>query len=65
MPANPRIQLNLFASTRQPINPDFKSLVRINNGNQTVPTVVIETPSGRIVRTNPSAREVKALLEAA
>jgi hypothetical protein len=33
MPANPRIQLNLFASTRQPINPDFKSLVRINNGN--------------------------------
>lgn len=33
MPANPRIQLNLFASTRQPINSDFKSFVRINNGH--------------------------------
>jgi hypothetical protein len=33
MPANPRIQLNLFSSTRQPINPDFKSFVRINNGH--------------------------------
>jgi hypothetical protein len=33
MSANPRIQLNLFDSTRQPINPEFKSFVRINNGH--------------------------------
>ncbi|MET8868020.1 mycoredoxin [Nonomuraea sp. NPDC004580] len=37
----------------------------VNNGNQVVPTVVIETPKGRVVRTNPSAMEVKALLGAA
>jgi mycoredoxin len=37
----------------------------VNNGNQVVPTVVIETAKGRVVRTNPSAREVKALIEAA
>jgi hypothetical protein len=33
MSANSRIQLNLFSSTRQPINSDFESLVRINNGH--------------------------------
>jgi mycoredoxin len=47
-------------------NPDAAEFVMsVNNGNQTVPTVVIETPKGRVVRTNPSAREVKALLEVA
>ncbi|GAA3623373.1 mycoredoxin [Nonomuraea rosea] len=40
-------------------------VMSVNNGNQVVPTVVIDTPRGRVVRTNPSAREVKALLEAA
>jgi mycoredoxin len=40
-------------------------VMSVNNGNQVVPTVVIETPNGRIVRTNPSALEVKALLAAA
>jgi hypothetical protein len=33
MPENSRIQLNLFASTRQPINQEFEYLVRINNGH--------------------------------
>ncbi len=33
MPDNPRIQLNLFASTRQPVSAGFKHLVRINNGH--------------------------------
>ncbi|MDA0636530.1 NrdH-redoxin [Nonomuraea sp. MCN248] len=47
-------------------DPDAAAFVMsVNGGNQVVPTVVIETPQGRIVRTNPSAREVKALLEAA
>lgn len=47
-------------------NPDAAEFVMsVNNGNQVVPTVVIETPKGRVVRTNPSAREVKALLKAA
>ncbi|GAA2831351.1 glutaredoxin domain-containing protein [Nonomuraea rubra] len=40
-------------------------VMSVNNGNQVVPTVVIETPKGRVVRTNPSALEVKALLGAA
>lgn len=40
-------------------------VMSVNNGNQTVPTVVIDTPRGRVVRTNPSAMEVKALLESA
>ncbi|GGT28353.1 mycoredoxin [Nonomuraea spiralis] len=48
---------------RDPAAAEF--VMSVNNGNQTVPTVVIETSHGRIVRTNPSAREVKALLEAA
>ncbi|HLU76236.1 MAG TPA: mycoredoxin [Nonomuraea sp.] len=46
-----------------PAAADF--VMSVNGGNQVVPTVVIETPGGRIVRTNPSAREVKALLETA
>jgi mycoredoxin len=37
-------------------------VMSVNDGNQVVPTVVIETSNGRVVRTNPSAREVKALL---
>ncbi|GAA3233066.1 mycoredoxin [Nonomuraea helvata] len=48
---------------RDPSAAEF--VMSVNNGNQTVPTVVIDTPNGRIVRTNPSALEVKALLEAA
>ncbi|MEU1728836.1 mycoredoxin [Actinomadura sp. ATCC 39365] len=48
---------------RDPAAAEF--VMSVNNGNQTVPTVVIETDHGRIVRTNPSAREVKALLGAA
>ncbi|MEU8361810.1 mycoredoxin [Nonomuraea fuscirosea] len=48
---------------RDPAAAEF--VMSVNNGNQVVPTVVIETPKGRVVRTNPSAREVKALLEAA
>ncbi|MEQ4716918.1 mycoredoxin [Nonomuraea sp. B19D2] len=48
---------------RDPSAAEF--VMSVNNGNQTVPTVVIETPNGRIVRTNPSALEVKALLGAA
>ncbi|MBF8193562.1 mycoredoxin [Nonomuraea sp. K274] len=45
---------------RDPSAADF--VMSVNNGNQTVPTVVIETANGRVVRTNPSALEVKALL---
>lgn len=37
-------------------------VMSVNNGNQTVPTVVVESPNGRVVRTNPSVIEVKALL---
>ncbi|MFI7640297.1 mycoredoxin [Nonomuraea sp. NPDC049400] len=48
---------------RDPSAAEF--VMSVNNGNQTVPTVVIETPNGRVVRTNPSALEVKALLGAA
>ncbi|NJP96891.1 NrdH-redoxin [Nonomuraea sp. FMUSA5-5] len=48
---------------RDPSAAEF--VMSVNNGNQVVPTVVIETPKGRVVRTNPSALEVKALLEAA
>jgi mycoredoxin len=39
-------------------------VMSVNNGNQTVPTVVIETDKGKVVRTNPSVLEVKALLGA-
>ncbi|WP_113703270.1 glutaredoxin family protein [Nonomuraea lactucae] len=47
-------------------DPDAAEFVMsVNDGNQTVPTVVIETAGGRVVRTNPSALEVKALLEPA
>ncbi|MEU6717691.1 mycoredoxin [Nonomuraea sp. NPDC046802] len=48
---------------RDPAAAEF--VMSVNNGNQVVPTVVIETAKGRVVRTNPSALEVKALLEAA
>ncbi|MCK2212992.1 mycoredoxin [Actinomadura sp. ATCC 31491] len=48
---------------RDPSAAEF--VMSVNNGNQTVPTVVIDTPAGRVVRTNPSALEVKALLGAA
>ncbi|AQZ68906.1 POSSIBLE GLUTAREDOXIN PROTEIN [[Actinomadura] parvosata subsp. kistnae] len=48
---------------RDPSAAEF--VMSVNNGNQVVPTVVIETPKGRVVRTNPSALEVKALLGAA
>ncbi|MFI6736887.1 mycoredoxin [Nonomuraea sp. NPDC050451] len=47
---------------RDPSAAEF--VMSVNNGNQVVPTVVIDTPDGRVVRTNPSAREVKALLGA-
>ncbi|GAA4927180.1 mycoredoxin [Nonomuraea thailandensis] len=47
---------------RDPSAAEF--VMSVNNGNQVVPTVVIETPKGRVVRTNPSALEVKALLGA-
>ncbi|MEV0389869.1 mycoredoxin [Nonomuraea sp. NPDC050643] len=48
---------------RDPSAAEF--VMSVNNGNQVVPTVVIDTPQGRVVRTNPSAHEVKALLAAA
>ncbi|MBE1587495.1 mycoredoxin [Nonomuraea angiospora] len=47
---------------RDPSAAEF--VMSVNNGNQVVPTVVIDTPDGRVVRTNPSALEVKALLGA-
>ncbi|MFG6196338.1 mycoredoxin [Nonomuraea sp. JJY05] len=47
---------------RDPSAAEF--VMSVNNGNQVVPTVVIDTPDGRVVRTNPSALEVKALLRA-
>ncbi|MCF6467533.1 mycoredoxin [Nonomuraea sp. MG754425] len=48
---------------RDPSAAEF--VMSVNNGNQVVPTVVIETAKGRVVRTNPSASEVKALIDAA
>jgi mycoredoxin len=48
---------------RDPSAAEF--VMSVNNGNQVVPTVLIETAGGRVVRTNPSVIEVKALLEAA
>ncbi|MQY03537.1 mycoredoxin [Actinomadura macrotermitis] len=46
---------------RDPAAADF--VMSVNGGNQTVPTVVLETPeAGRHVLTNPSAKEVKRLL---
>lgn len=47
---------------RNPSAAEF--VMSVNNGNQTVPTVVIETPKGKVVRTNPSVLEVKKLLRA-
>ncbi|GLW07589.1 NrdH-redoxin [Microtetraspora sp. NBRC 13810] len=34
----------------------------VNQGNRTVPTVVVDSPNGRQVRTNPSVAEVRAML---
>jgi mycoredoxin len=46
---------------RDPSAAEF--VMSVNGGNQTVPTVVIVGADGREhVRTNPSAKEVKALL---
>ncbi|MEV4253333.1 glutaredoxin domain-containing protein [Spirillospora sp. NPDC049652] len=40
-------------------------VMSVNGGNQTVPTVVIQTPdAGEVVLTNPSAKEVKRLIGA-
>ncbi|WP_327588987.1 mycoredoxin [Nonomuraea sp. NBC_00507] len=57
------ISFNEVDIERDPSAAEF--VMSVNNGNQTVPTVVIETAEGRVVRTNPSAREVKLLLESA
>ncbi|GGS64877.1 NrdH-redoxin [Planobispora rosea] len=47
-------------------NPDAAEFVMsVNNGNQTVPTVVVHSPSGPIALTNPPVTEVKRLLEGA
>ncbi|GAA3027862.1 MULTISPECIES: glutaredoxin family protein [Streptosporangium] len=47
-------------------DPDAASFVMsVNNGNQTVPTVVVDSPTGRIVRTNPSVIELKRILAGA
>ncbi|MFC4058247.1 mycoredoxin [Planomonospora corallina] len=40
-------------------------VMSVNNGNQTVPTVVVESPAGRVALTNPPVTEVKRLLESA
>jgi mycoredoxin len=37
-------------------------VMSVNNGNQVVPTVVMDSPAGRVVKTNPSVIEVKRLL---
>ncbi|MGP3920248.1 mycoredoxin [Nonomuraea sp. 10N515B] len=57
------ISFNEVDIERDPSAAEF--VMSVNNGNQTVPTVVIETAEGRVVRTNPSVREVKLLLESA
>jgi mycoredoxin len=47
-------------------NPDAAEFVMsVNNGNQTVPTVVVESAAGRVALTNPSVTEVKRLLGSA
>ncbi|HEX4816494.1 MAG TPA: mycoredoxin [Nonomuraea sp.] len=48
---------------RDPSAAEF--VMSVNDGNRTVPTVAIDTPDGRVVRTNPSVTEVKLLLESA
>jgi mycoredoxin len=57
------ISFNEVDIERDPSAAEF--VMSVNNGNQTVPTVVIETTEGRVVRTNPSVGEVKLLLESA
>lgn len=37
-------------------------VMSVNGGNQTVPTVVVETPAGRTVLTNPPVAQIKQLL---
>ena len=37
----------------------------VNGGNQTVPTVVVETADGKTVLTNPSVRQVKEAMAGA
>ncbi|GIH91372.1 mycoredoxin [Planobispora siamensis] len=47
-------------------NPDAAAFVMsVNNGNQTVPTVVVNSTAGKVSLTNPSVAEVKRLLEGA
>ncbi|GAA3442081.1 mycoredoxin [Planomonospora venezuelensis] len=47
-------------------NPDAAAFVMsVNNGNQTVPTVVVHSPAGEVALTNPSVTEVRRLLEGA
>ncbi|GAA3129933.1 mycoredoxin [Planomonospora alba] len=48
---------------RDPAAAEF--VMSVNNGNQTVPTVVVESPAGQVALTNPSVAEVKRLLESA
>jgi len=37
-------------------------VMAVNGGNQTVPTVVLDTPDGQVALTNPSVADVKAQL---
>jgi mycoredoxin len=47
-------------------NPDAATFVMsVNNGNQTVPTVVVNSTAGQVALTNPSVAQVRRLLEGA
>ncbi|MEU4699457.1 mycoredoxin [Nonomuraea dietziae] len=48
---------------RNPAAAEF--VMSVNNGNQTVPTVVVDSPTGRTVLTNPPVAQIKRLLAAA
>ncbi|MFE3448688.1 mycoredoxin [Nonomuraea sp. NPDC059194] len=48
---------------RNPSAAEF--VMSVNNGNQMVPTVVVDAPGGRTVLTNPPVAQIKRLLEAA
>ncbi|MFD1940312.1 mycoredoxin [Nonomuraea mangrovi] len=48
---------------RNPAAAEF--VMSVNNGNQTVPTVVVDSPNGRTVLTNPPVAQIKRLLEGA
>lgn len=55
------IQMNEVDIERDPAAATY--VMSVNGGNQTVPTVIVETPdAGQVVLTNPSAKEVKRLL---